>query len=115
MTSPLVDRSLPPPGESSAAACAAILERARRELPEAAFNLWFVDLRPGELKGDVFELITPSAYVKNWLTGHHMELITSSVRGVLGPKATVRLKMDRSKRAREATGDSSDRSPSRGR
>jgi chromosomal replication initiator protein len=88
------------------------MERARRELPEAAFNLWFADLRPGEVKGDVFELIAPSAYVKNWLAGHHMDLITSSAREILGSKATVRLKMERPKRARDASAtEGSDRDP----
>jgi chromosomal replication initiator protein len=104
MTAPLAQSSLQTPGEPSRAAWAAIIDRARRDLPEAAFNLWFADLRPGDLKGDVFELVAPSAYVKNWLAGHHMDLITGSAREVLGPKATVRLKLERQKRERESGG-----------
>ena len=56
--------------------------------------MWFLDLSPGELKGDVLELFAPSAYVKRWLSGHYMDLITSSVRDVLGPKAQVRLRVE---------------------
>src|SRR5712691_661405 len=102
MTSPLAERSVPAPVEPSRATWAAIIERARRDLPEAAFNLWFADLQPGDLKGDVFELIVPSTYVKNWLASHHMDLITGSVREVLGPGVKVRLKMERPKRGQQA-------------
>jgi chromosomal replication initiator protein len=70
-------------------------------LPEAAFNLWFADLRPGHLKSDVLEIIVPSAYVKNWLAAHHMDLIIGSAREVLGPSAKVRLKLERSKRGQQ--------------
>jgi chromosomal replication initiator protein len=115
MTAPLAQRSLQTPPEPARAAWAAITERARRDLPEAAFNLWFADLRPGEVKGDVFDLIAPSAYVKNWLAGHHMDLITASAREVLGPKATVRLKLDRQKRGEGGgPGSDADRAPRRG-
>src|SRR6266545_4570117 len=57
MTSPLVERSAHAPVEPSRATCAAIIDRARRDLPEAAFNLWFTDLRAGALKGDVLEAL----------------------------------------------------------
>jgi chromosomal replication initiator protein len=83
------------PQESPArAALAAVLERARRGLSEAQFELWFANLSLGDLKGDVLELVAPSAYVKNWLRGHHMDLITSSVQQVLGPSARVHLRAD---------------------
>ncbi|HYT78510.1 MAG TPA: chromosomal replication initiator protein DnaA [Actinomycetota bacterium] len=101
MTSPLVERPVHAPVEPSRATWAAIMDRARRDLPEAAFNLWFADLRPGDLRGDVLELIVPSAYVKNWLAAHHMDLITGSAREILGPAAKVRLKLERPKRAQQ--------------
>ncbi|HEY3210485.1 MAG TPA: chromosomal replication initiator protein DnaA [Actinomycetota bacterium] len=101
LTSPPVERSVHAPIEPSRATWEAIIERARRDLPEAAFNLWFADLRPGHLKGDVLEIIVPSAYVKNWLAAHHMDLIIGSAREVLGPSAKVRLKLERSKRGQQ--------------
>jgi chromosomal replication initiator protein len=101
MTSPLAERSVQAPVDASRAAWAAIIERARRDLPEAAFNLWFADLAPGDLKGDVLELIVPSAYVKNWLAAHHMDLITRSAQEALGRPIKVRLKLERPKRSAE--------------
>src|SRR2546421_3328644 len=89
-------------GSPARAACDAVLERARRELPAPAFNLWFADLLPGGFRDDVIELLAPNAYVKNWLAGHHMDLMTASVREVLGPKVRVKLKIERAQRAPDA-------------
>ena len=89
-------------GSPARAACEAVLERARRELPAPAFNLWFADLLPGGFRDDVLELLAPNAYVKNWLAGHHMDLMTASVREVLGPKVQVKLRIERAKRAPDA-------------
>src|SRR6266511_4043427 len=105
MTSPLAERSVQAPMDPSRATWAAIIDRARRDLPEAAFNLWFADLSPGDLKGDVLELIVSSAYVKNWLAAHHMDLISSSAREILGPAAKVRLKLERPKRNQQTPAD----------
>jgi chromosomal replication initiator protein len=73
-------------------ACAAVLERARRDLPEAAFEMWFAGLAPGKVRGDVVELLTPSPYVRTWLSGHYMDLIAASVATALGPGVRVRLR-----------------------
>src|SRR5947208_5213639 len=89
-------------GSPARAACDAVLERARRELPAPAFSLWFADLLPGGFRDDVIELLAPNAYVKNWLAGHHMDLMTASVREVLGPKVRVKLKIERAQRAPDA-------------
>jgi len=80
-------------GESPAErACAAVVERARRDLPSSAFEMWFAGLAPGKLRGDVVELVAPSPYVRSWLSGHYMDLIHASVGSVLGPSARVRLR-----------------------
>jgi chromosomal replication initiator protein len=97
--------------DASRAAWAAIMERARRDLPEAAFNLWFADLTPGHLKGDVLELIVPSAYVKNWLAAHHMDLITRSAQEALGRAIKVRLKLERPKRAQKSPAEGDEGEP----
>jgi chromosomal replication initiator protein len=91
-------------GSPARAAWDAVLERARQELPEAAFNLWFADLEPGELRGDVLEVLAPNAYVKNWLAAHHDALMTSSAQQVLGAGVTVRVKVRRPKRGTDTEG-----------
>jgi chromosomal replication initiator protein len=97
MTSSAIERSpRESPERPAEAGCSAVLERARRDLSEASFKLWFADLSPGgELKGDVLELVAPSTYVKNWLASHYMDLILASARDALGPKTRVRLRTDR--------------------
>jgi chromosomal replication initiator protein len=60
-------------------------------LSEASFKLWFADLDPGDLTGGVLELIAPSHYIKRWLSGHYMDLISGSVRETLGPGVRVQL------------------------
>ena len=77
------------------AAWEAVLERARRELPAAVFNLWFADLAPGSIQDDVVELVAPNGYVKNWLVAHHLDLITKALSDVLGPNVRLKLKAGR--------------------
>jgi chromosomal replication initiator protein len=105
VTSPATEHAsaerLDPPAR---AAWEAVIEHARQELPESAFNLWFADLAPGELRGDVLEIIAPNAYVKNWLTAHHVALMTASAQEVLGPSVTVRLVVRRGKRGSGGAG-----------
>jgi chromosomal replication initiator protein len=82
-----------PAGSPAEAACVAVQDRARRDLPPPAQELWFADLAAGAHKGDVVELLAPSAYVRSWLAGHYMDLITAAAREVLGPRTTVRLRV----------------------
>jgi chromosomal replication initiator protein len=88
--------------------------RARRDLPEAAFSLWFADLTPGELRGDVLEIIAPNAYVKNWLAAHHVALMAAAAREVLGRAVTVRIKILRPQRRGEAAAGSHGRTETTG-
>jgi chromosomal replication initiator protein len=102
-----------PPEPPAQAACSAVLERARRDLSEASFKLWFADLSAGDLKGEVLELVAPSTYVKNWLASHYMDLIQASAKDALGPKTRVRLRTDRGRGGNGATAqaDRNGRSP----
>src|SRR5437867_11862202 len=108
MTTPATEHAdAPADGVASPAlaACETILRRAREELPGAGFNMWFGDLEAGELQGDVFELLAPNAYVKNWLLGHHMALLTSSAREALGRPVRVRIRVRRARRGVEPAAD----------
>ncbi|MDP8956361.1 MAG: chromosomal replication initiator protein DnaA [Actinomycetota bacterium] len=92
MTSSLAETPPAEPGDAAEAVWLAVLDRARRELPESSFELWFSGLRPGDLQENSFEIITPSAYVKSRLSAQHMGLITGAVRDVLGSGVVVRLR-----------------------
>ena len=92
MTSSLAETSPAGPSDAAEAAWLAVLDRARRELPESSFEFWFSGLAPGEFQDNSFEIIAPSAYVKTRLSAQHMGLITSAVRDVLGPDVVVRLR-----------------------
>ena len=92
MTSSLAETSPAGPSDAAEAAWLAVLDRARRELPESSFEFWFSGLAPGELQDNAFEIIAPSAYVKRRLSAQHMGLITGAVRDVLGPDVVVRLR-----------------------
>src|SRR5262245_45926855 len=114
MTSPATDRVTDNLTSPATAAWEVVVERARRELPPAAFNLWFADLAPGEFDGDVLDVIAPSPYVKNWITAHHLGLVTESIRPILGPTVSVRVRVRRGKREpqRQPSGASAAGQPS---
>jgi chromosomal replication initiator protein len=82
----------PPASDPPARVCAAVLDRARTELPQAAFDMWFAGLVPGGQRGEVVELVAPSSYVRSWLSGHYMDLIAATATELLGPNGRVRLR-----------------------
>ncbi len=96
MPSPLSNSNLAGSTDHPAhAAWTAVLERAKLELPPAAFDMWFSALEPGKSKGRVVELVAPSGYVRSWLSGHYMDLIAAAVADRLGPAARVHLRAAR--------------------
>jgi chromosomal replication initiator protein len=55
----------------------AVTERARVELSEPAFNMWFGELR-AQLDGETLEITAPSDYVRDWVMRHHFRLISET-------------------------------------
>src|SRR5436190_350570 len=53
---------------------ARVTEKARSELPEGSFTMWFSEVRPTSLEGDVLQLGVPSEYVRDWLVRHYNPL-----------------------------------------
>jgi chromosomal replication initiator protein len=89
------------------------LDRARGDLPDAAFEMWFAGLAPGKTRGDVVELLAPNGYVKSWLSGHYMDLIGSAVASSLGTSARVKLRITpASAPSPEGDGTPQDQAPS---
>jgi chromosomal replication initiator protein len=71
-----------------------VIERARAALPESTIAMWFAEVRPAALDGDVLELFTPSEYVRDRLARNHIELIRDAASEAAGHPLTVRLEID---------------------
>ena len=71
-----------------------VLERAKRDLAESSFNMWFAEIRPGTLEGGVLELLAPSDYVRDWLAKNYLELIQEAATDAAGESVRVSLVVD---------------------
>jgi chromosomal replication initiator protein len=63
---------------------ARVTEKARNELPESSFAMWFSEVRPASLEGDVLQLAVPSEYVRDWLVRHYLPLIQTAASEATG-------------------------------
>jgi chromosomal replication initiator protein len=99
-----------PPAPAPDRALAAVFERARSELSSTQFDLWFGALRVAPSRDGGVDFLAPNSYVRNWLAGHHMTLLTECTRRVFREDVRVRVKVARSSPARsEAADGASDR------
>jgi len=63
-----------------------VAERARRELPESSYAMWFNGVRATGLRDGVLEVVTPSEYVRDRLVKHYLDLIqTAAIESAGGP------------------------------
>src|SRR5207248_11352184 len=87
--------------------CSHVRELAQRDLAESTFNMWFAEIRPGEVSEGVVELVVPSDYVRDWLARNHSDLIETAVKEATDGSVTARLVSDttRPKLASEALED----------
>jgi chromosomal replication initiator protein len=70
---------------------AGVIDRAKTELSDSSFSMWFSDVRPGELREGVLELLAPSDYVRDWLARHYMDLIQRAAQDSAGRSIRVHL------------------------
>ncbi|HXF74098.1 MAG TPA: DnaA N-terminal domain-containing protein, partial [Actinomycetota bacterium] len=71
-----------------------VVERARSELPESSYAMWFSGVRATSLRDGVLEVLAPSTYVRDWLARHYLGLITAAAAEALGREVRVRLDAD---------------------
>jgi len=71
-----------------------VIERARSELPESSYAMWFSGVRATSLRDGVLEVVAPSVYVRDWLGRHYLGLITAAAEEALGRQVRVRLGAD---------------------
>jgi len=78
-----------------------VMERARHDLADSSFNMWFADVRPGEFEAGVFELLAPSDYVRDWLQKNYLAMIRDAAGAAAGAPVEVRLEADARQRPAE--------------
>ncbi len=71
-----------------------VVERARTELSESSFSMWFSGVQATRLHDGVLEVRTPSDYVRDRLAKHYLELIERAAVEAVGQPVTVRLQAD---------------------
>jgi chromosomal replication initiator protein len=71
-----------------------VVERARNELTESSFSMWFAGVRATNLEGGVLDVLAPSDYVRDWLAKNYLDLIQRAAADAVGGPIRVRLGAD---------------------
>lgn len=66
-----------------------VVDRAKRDLPEATFAMWFSGVRAEGLQDGVLRVVTPNPYVREWLARNHLDLIRGAAEEVVGGPVEV--------------------------
>jgi chromosomal replication initiator protein len=68
-----------------------VVDRARRELAESSYAMWFTGVRATSLRDGVIEVAAPSDYVRDWLAKHYVEMIERVASDAAGAPVQVQL------------------------
>jgi chromosomal replication initiator protein len=71
-----------------------ILERAHDELPDTTIVMWFSDVRPVALDGDVLTLGVPSALVRERLQHNHLSMIEEAAAEARGRAVKIEFEVE---------------------
>jgi chromosomal replication initiator protein len=66
-----------------------VVERARRELPESSFSMWFQGVRATSLHDGILEVLAPSEYVKDRLAKNYGDLILEAATEAAGSPVEI--------------------------
>jgi chromosomal replication initiator protein len=77
--------------EAAASTWSHVVERARSELAESSFSMWFADVHATSQHDGVLEVLAPSEYVKDWLTKHYLGMIQAAAAEAAGLPIRVEL------------------------
>jgi chromosomal replication initiator protein len=89
------------PDQAARRTWSAVLDRARVELPETTFLMWFTDVRPIGLEGEVLTLAVPSQFVRERLQHNHLSLIEESAAEAFGRPVKIEMEVDEAIRHQE--------------
>jgi len=73
---------------------ARVVDRARQQLPESSFSMWFVGVRATSLHDGVLEVVAPSEYVRDRLAKNYLDLIQAAATDALGHPIRIHLGSD---------------------
>ncbi len=73
---------------------ARVIERAREQLPESSFSMWFHGVRATSLHDGVLEVVAPSDYVRDRLAKRYLDLMQSAATDFVGQPVRVHLGAD---------------------
>jgi chromosomal replication initiator protein len=65
--------------------------RLREALNETTYTTWFGDVVAGELTDDVFTLVVPNDFTREWIEGHFLGFVKAAARDALGRELRVAL------------------------
>lgn len=77
--------------QAAASAWSRVLDRARHELSESSFSMWFQDVRATSLHDGVLEVLAPSEYVKDRLAKNYLDLIQTAAAEAAGLPVRIHL------------------------
>jgi chromosomal replication initiator protein len=77
--------------EAASSTWSHVVDRARHELPESSFSMWFQGVRATSLRDGVLEVLAPSEYVRDRLAKHYLDLIQSAAAEAVGLPVRVQL------------------------
>jgi chromosomal replication initiator protein len=101
-------------GPDCDAVWAGVVERAKRELSDSSFRMWFAETRASALEAGVLHLIAPSDYVRDWLSRHYTGLIRDAAQQRAGGTVRVHIVTGRDGRDERSAGSpASDPTPPR--
>jgi chromosomal replication initiator protein len=89
------------PDQEARRAWSAVLDRARAELPETTFLMWFTDVRPLAVEGEVLTLAVPSQFVRERLQHNHLGLIEGAAAEAFGRPVKIEMHVDEAIRHQE--------------
>jgi chromosomal replication initiator protein len=88
----VVDKPTEAPARDAQAIWSRVTDRARDEVPEHSYNMWFSEVRARALHDGTLELEAPSEYVRAWLSKNYQALISRLVAQAAGTGLAVHLR-----------------------
>jgi len=74
-----------------------ILEAVRQQVPQQAYETWFLPLQPLSLHGETVQIRCPNRFFLDWFSEHHLGTLESVLAQHFGNPVVCRLEVDESR------------------